>query len=178
MRETNDNRGVTLVELIIAVTIVVILATVLNFTFQGWMGRYNVESQIRQIYGDMMEARVEALQRKRVYFVRFPTATSYEIYEDDNPGPDGNGTLETAADRRLAGFPKTVAYPLIWAGGNITFDSRGMGTVQKPPNITLQVNTTVVADYDCLRLSPLVSPLGIYSSFSLGKWDGSACVIK
>ncbi len=167
MRGKAGNRGVTLVELIVVVTIVIILSAVLNFSFQGWMGRYNVESQIRQMYSDLMEARISAMQRNRLFFVRFPDASSYEIYEDTNPSPDGNGALNTTLDRRLDSFPKTLRYALVWGGGNISVDQRGM---VKSPNSIISVNTTLNADYDCIQLSP--------TRISLGKMAGGSCVIK
>jgi type II secretory pathway pseudopilin PulG len=168
------------VELIVALTIVVVLAVALNASFQGWMGRYNVESEIRQLYGDMIQARAMAMQRKRSFFLIFPSTTQYSLYEDTNTAPDGNGTLETASDTVLGGFPKTVSYGLTWttggtipydgtASGRIMFDDRGLVTFPAGADKII-VNTTRIADYDCILVSQ--------TRISLGKATGGACVVK
>jgi prepilin-type N-terminal cleavage/methylation domain-containing protein len=176
MSAKTDNRGVTLVELIIAVTIVVVLVTALNASFKGWLGRYNVESEIRQVYGDMMEARVLAMQRKRVYFAILNNSTSYTFYEDDSDGagkvPDGDGNLQTGsgvtADTQRPSFPKTVRYGMDWnnaaigAAINIRFNPRGLvgpATLNLPGTISVYVDRDgdgekdIDPDYDCIIIT-------------------------
>ena len=162
---TKEN-GVTLVELIIVISIIGILVIALGFSFEGWIGKYKVESQIKEMYSDLMNTRANAMSRTRVHFFTFPTATSYTIYEDTNPAPDGNGTLETASDRQFTGFPKTVSYALTWGGGNIEFSTRGTIT-----NFgTIRVTNSFKADYDCIVISQ--------TRINMGLWTGGACVAK
>jgi len=41
--------GITLIELIVVISIIGILAVALGFTFQGWIGKYKVERQIKEM---------------------------------------------------------------------------------------------------------------------------------
>ncbi len=102
-----NNRGVTLVELLVAVSIVIILAVVLAFSYQNWMGRYNVEKAIRGIYSDLLFARQVAMTKDHMYIVNFPTDTSYSLIEDTND----SGAYD-AGDTVVQTFPKTVPYTM------------------------------------------------------------------
>jgi Tfp pilus assembly protein FimT len=155
-------QGITLVELIVAISIVLILAIALGFQFQGWMSGYRVESQTKQIYSDLMYARARAMERNRDHFVT-GTSNSYSIYEDTNPAPDGDGTLQTGSDTLLPRYPKTVTYALngIIVGNTITFDPRGMIS----PQGSIYLTSTANADYDCLTITT--------TRIKMGKWDGS-----
>lgn len=153
------NAGVTLVELIIVAAIIGILAIALGFSFQGWIGRYKVESTVKQLYADLMTARTQAMQRNSRYFVDFPTQTTYRMSIDDSNGvakpvpngSGGDGTFQPQADpavstdntdSTLPTFPKTVAYT-INNGVTLTFDPRGLAYRGNPPGVL--INPAAVA---------------------------------
>jgi prepilin-type N-terminal cleavage/methylation domain-containing protein len=163
----NRQDGVTLIELIITVSIIAILVVALGFSFQGWMGRYKVENQIKQMHTDFMNTRTRAATMKRMHFAT-SAANAYTIFEDTNPAPDGDGTLQTASDTRLPTYPKSVEYTINWTGpGNqINFDRRGM----MAPAGSVHLTPTVDADYDCLTISQ--------TRINMGKWNGATCVEK
>lgn len=77
------NKGITLVETMVVVSIIAIPVIALGFSYQGWMGKYRIESQIKETYPDLMEARTRAMTRNMLHFAVINTG-NYAIYEDTN----------------------------------------------------------------------------------------------
>ena len=176
-----------MIELLVAVTVVSILVIALAFQFTGWQGGYNIESQMKQLHTDLMNARAMAMQRTRVHFVIF-AATQYSLYDDTNPPPDGNRTLEVASDRRVVQRSLGPQYPITWsvmATPTIAFTQRGIArdvladmsvsTSEAFADKTFCANpadTSLNPDNDCIILTA--------TRISLGKLttkisDGGAC---
>jgi len=174
--KTFNNKGVTLIELIVVVSVIVILIMALVFSFEGWIGKYRVESQVKEMYSDFMYARARAMERGRTHFIT-GTATTYAMYEDTNTGPDGNGALEpgvsciipaTGNDCLLPTYPKSVTYQINWTGTGTRIDFNKNGTIGQPGSIFLI--TTNDADYDCLNISAI--------KVHMGKRNGANCEAK
>ncbi len=127
------DKGFTLIELLVVVSIIGILVAAFGIGFQGWRGSYNMESQVKTMYTDLVYARARAMDVNRYQFVLLVGNNSYSLYDDTNPPPDGNMTLETGADKLLFSKPLTpgltsVGYVFNWTGpGNqITFSTKGL----------------------------------------------------
>ncbi len=105
MRRSNC-RGFTLVELLIAITIVGIVIIALGFEYSGWQGRYKVENQVKQVYSDLMNGRARAMERKRAHYIVFTAANSYTLVEDTNE----NNAYNVGVDAALASYPRTMEY--------------------------------------------------------------------
>jgi len=169
------NRGVTLTELLVTIAIIGMLAVALGFSYQGWMGRYKVEKQIKEIYSDLMTARLRAMERNRVHFADFPSNTSYRLIDDTNE----NGIFNNGVDIPLPTFPKTVEYTMdvtAWGGGRITFGKRGMIT---SPG-TLCVSTDTAPDNDCIIVAQTRISIGRLTTSlpDLGACDSVNCVAR
>jgi len=152
--------GITLVELLVAVSIVTVLAIALGFEFRAWIGGYRVESQIRELHLDLMEARVRAMLRRRVHFVSL-SQTYYTVEEDIYPWPDGDKSLTPSDGNRPAGYNDPIplmkrnldlTLPITWNNARVShvkFNTRGFSNT----NRTICVNTSYDSDYDCIAIS-------------------------
>jgi prepilin-type N-terminal cleavage/methylation domain-containing protein len=164
------NRGVTLVELLVVIAIICILAVSLGFSYQGWIANYKIESQIKQLYSDLIEARARALTRSFPYLVAM-TSADYTIAED----ADGNGTIN-AGDTSLWGVwqPKTLqggyqfkmfsADPFPTADSPLTIDTRGYTNVGAVTEYVGIDSTGFNPDYDCIIVTQ--------ARIRMGKWNG------
>lgn len=190
MHTLSNRRGITLIELLVTFSIIAILVAIFAFSYQGWTGRYSSESEIKQVFSDLSQARTEAMQESRDYFVKFSNDsgghTSYTIYKDDNP-KEGDGVLQpsgsTPHDDVVAG-PKEVSYPMVWDNADyLIFDGRGLISDTRAPqpdpySWTVEVksstsgNTTEDPDYDCITMNKTM--------INMGKWDVSSgeCDVK
>ena len=108
MEKTKGNKGVTLIELLVVVSIISILAVALAFSFQGWMGGYKVESIIKEVYSDLMDARSKAMTSGGMSYYVDVNATSYQIFQDTNGDP-----ADDVGDTPMPGFatPKLLRHP-------------------------------------------------------------------
>jgi prepilin-type N-terminal cleavage/methylation domain-containing protein len=98
-----DSRGVTLIELLVALGIVGILVVAMGMSFKGWTAKYKTEGRVKKLQSDIMLARSTAVSHSRAMFfiINSTDASTYYIYEDTDPTPDGDLRLDRTKDKRL-----------------------------------------------------------------------------
>jgi prepilin-type N-terminal cleavage/methylation domain-containing protein len=176
--------GFTLIEILFVMVIMGILLAFATISGSVWMNRYRVESQTKQMYTDLLNARAKAMLRNKMYFAVF-TATRYTVYEDSNPGPDGNGTLEAGAggDKQVLQTNLNATYavtlkPTAAVADTINFSSKGLVSwslgIVSVPTVTQQTiyvtsKKSGVA-YDCIVIAQ--------TRLTMGAWDGANCKVQ
>lgn len=162
MTTGRNNRGVTLVELLTVVAILGVLLVVLGFTFQGWIAKYKVEDDTKRFHADLSEARARAMQKKRMTFVAL-AVNQYQIFEDTNTPPDGNGQLDAGSDIRIT--DATTSYD-ITPTPTFSFDREGLASFTG----TIRLQSTMSPDYDCITIS--------MTRIRIGRFTGGICQEK
>ena len=164
------NNGYSIIELIVVIGILSILLAIATFSGHEWLERYRVEGQTKELYADLMNARVSALQRNRVFFVTL-AANQYTVYEDTSPSPDGNGTLETGAGQDRLVMQKAVRYALSSnidiATTRVAFSATGLAS---PNNTTIWFTATSNPASDCIVLAT--------TRILMGKMNGTVCALQ
>jgi len=166
MRIARDNRGMTLIEVMIVTAIFGILLTALGFSFRGWVAKYKVEDETKRFYADLMDARARAMQKKRVTFVDL-AANRYRTFEDSDPGPDGDEAL-TGSDTRIADTETKYAIDQVLTGGvsQFHFDKAGLASATG----RIRLVSTLSPDYDCITIAT--------TRIRMGRFDGGTCQEK
>jgi prepilin-type N-terminal cleavage/methylation domain-containing protein len=159
-----NNRGFSLIELIVVVGIVGILLGIAAVTGRDWMERYQVESQTKELYADLMSARVGAMQRSRMFFVTL-AANQYALYADTSPAPDGNGSYDPGLGSLV--LQVTTKYPLNVSSGSLNFTQNGLASWATG---TVWITSTSNPSSDCIALST--------TRIHMGKMNGTNCVVQ
>lgn len=83
-----DRRGFTLLEMMVAVSILGILAAIAIPNFQVWVSNQRLRSDMAQLEGDLQAARMTAINRNAGMTVLFntPAAGQYVLFTDSGAG--------------------------------------------------------------------------------------------
>jgi len=155
------DKGITLIELIVVMAVIGILVAVMGYHYDTWIKKYAVEKIVKDLYMDMMYARMMAISLSREHYVILG-ARSYSLVEDTNDSGEHD-----AGDTPLPNYPKQLEHPIEWnnSGNALIFDKRGL----MPKWRTIRV-TEADADYNCIKVS-----LG---RIIMGQYDGTECQAK
>jgi prepilin-type N-terminal cleavage/methylation domain-containing protein len=118
---TNE-RGFTLVELLISVMVLGIIGAFTAPQFSSTLRTYRLNGATKIVWGDLHKARLMAIKENRSIRVDFPTATSYNIIRVKPGLPD-----EVAFSRNLAGDYPSITVSI--SNNTVTFGSTGTAGV-------------------------------------------------
>jgi type IV fimbrial biogenesis protein FimU len=134
MDKTNTNRGFTLIEVLVAVSLIGVMTALAASNFRAFEPGYRARGAALEIAGDMNQARLAAIREARIYRFVPQGGTVYDIeYVNAGGAPVQVKRVDVAADFpgvRLAatgigadpyGNPIGAAVP----GGPVVFNSDG-----------------------------------------------------
>jgi prepilin-type N-terminal cleavage/methylation domain-containing protein len=143
-----NKKGVTLIELIIVFVIIAIAAGLIAPNISGWLPRYRLRSEARNIVSAMRTAQMKAVSRRLPYQVDFNVAANSYILQYNSGGWVNDGPVQTAPSGiivNIAGLPGGTAVfntdCTCPNGGNITLSYKKGGVTQAQKGISLNAAT-------------------------------------
>jgi type II secretion system protein H len=153
--------GFSLIELLVVIIILGIVASLGTVSFRGWIRKTELESQVKEMYTDVMNARLTAMHRNTTHLISLST-NQIRGSEDTNGDGAGDNALciwnRNKGDAADASCPndkslsyKNLTFPATWSGTNkLEFNARGLSNT----NNTICVFSTHNPSYDCIVVSP------------------------
>lgn len=107
-----NNRGFSLVELVVIIAIIGILSAIGTFAFSQYSKKSQMANQTRLLYGDLMEYRIKALYEKKNWTFKMFN-DRYEIY--------------SSATTTVSPVTKVIfKHPVVTNVSEFSFDTQGM----------------------------------------------------
>jgi len=133
-KNAGNGSGFTLVEMMVVVAVMAVMAAIAIPSFMSLLPGMRLNGAARQVMGDLMDARMEAVKQNNRFRVFFnsPETNQYEILDDDDNGNDKDDG-ETIITKNIQDNYSDVTFS---STNNPIFYPRG--TAASLPTITLQ----------------------------------------
>lgn len=156
-RSSRQQRGFTLVEVAVVLTIAAVLYTQAAPMFTAWLGNAHTRTAAESILNGLQLARAEAIRRNRMvqFVVTDGASSSWQVGcsnpidvgtpDVDDPG-DCLGVIQARAAAESSGQPQLVLVPAV--ATTITFDSLGRVTANvdgSPTPTVIDIDNPVVS---------------------------------
>ena len=166
-------KGITLLEIIVVLAILVIMASFVIPALGRWKRKYDIENTIKEIYAALNEARMKAFNEKRVCGLTWSgNAVSIIHLRCDT---DGDGEVVDVSDNGTKEYWNRTLNLVL----NENFDSNycrfnykglalDLGSVDH--RTFYYSGTDPGAEYSCVTVS--------FTRIKMGKWDGEDCQVR
>jgi prepilin-type N-terminal cleavage/methylation domain-containing protein len=156
--------GFSLIELLVVVIILGIVASLGTVSFTGWIRKHDLESQVKEMYTDLMNARLTAMHQNKAHFISL-SANQITASEDTDGDGTGDGPLcmwerkrDDPADASCPGNAslsfKNLKFPAVWSDiSTTTLEFNPRGLYNTPIAKTICVFSTYNPSYDCIIVS-------------------------
>lgn len=114
-----NNRGFSLVELVVIVAVIGTLLTIATLNFSEMNKKSGMETQVKKLYADLQETRQQALYTRRPRSVKLSSGT-LSIYSSATVG---------VAPRSVMTLPNTT----VWEGASAVIEFDTMGAAMNEP---------------------------------------------
>lgn len=172
--------GFSLIELIIVIAIMGIVMAISTISFNSWQTKSRIESQTREIYADLADARTKAFTQKKVHGIVFQPNSyvmksySSEVEYASITGAAANGVVISSKSLKY-GITKTDT-ATAFTDLSVLFDITGL-TSTTPSTSTFGFTIVV----NPVNISPAINCLVIsVARVNMGKWNAttSKCEFK
>ena len=147
-------RGFSLIELIVVMALIGILVSVATLDFNSWQRKSTVESQVKELYADIQDARMKAAFTKSAYRVEItsPQVVTFRRYSS---AADAVGTVV-----KTKNLPVAVTTNVSDSSSSSRIDFNTSGIMSDPKQKVICVTTTVDASYDAIIISGALTGMG------------------
>ena len=126
-----NHKGFTLVEMMIVIGTIAVITGIASLNYLSMRPGMRLNGAARQVMGDLMDARMNAVNQNNKYRVFFMNDHEYKILDDD----DGDGTEDAGEQSKIKNIQSNYPGVTFSATGNPIFSSRG--TADSTATITL-----------------------------------------
>ncbi|MBF0317472.1 MAG: prepilin-type N-terminal cleavage/methylation domain-containing protein [Nitrospirae bacterium] len=81
MKIVNDNKGFSMIEMVVVLAIVAVILGLMVSQFTGSSTKTQIEAGIKKMYGDLMEAKTKSYAERKTYGLYWSTPTAIADYE-------------------------------------------------------------------------------------------------
>ena len=103
-KSMHQQKGFSFIEILVVIGLITVFSGMVILTFHNYKPTMKINGAARQIFSDLMQARMKAVSENNNYVIAFTSSTnSYKIYDDDN----NNFSVSTIEEDELI---KTVSF--------------------------------------------------------------------
>lgn len=128
--------GFSLIELVVVIGIASVLMAIATLNFNQMMRKSAIESQVKMLYSELLNIRVQAMFQKQARLVGLNSTKVYLYSTDVNTSPFVQNNL---------------SYPIEWGGASeILFDTQGLTNIPATGSRSICIKGDNPAAYDSI----------------------------